>query len=69
MRLKKGGFTIFEEDPTIYPHIHACPMKYIGTVIVEWAARCFRWVNMRSTIKTIKEVVPYFFRLENNTLL
>jgi hypothetical protein len=33
--MKKGRFTIPEEDQTIYPHTCLCPVVYMGTVVVE----------------------------------
>jgi hypothetical protein len=32
-RMKKGRFTISEEDQTIYPHACLCPVIYVGTVV------------------------------------
>jgi hypothetical protein len=55
--MKKGRFTVLEEDPTIYPHTCFFPVLYMGTVIVEWATQFFPLVNTRSTIETIEEVV------------
>jgi hypothetical protein len=55
--MKKGGFTILEEDPTVYSHTCLFPVFYMGTVINEWAMQCFPLVNTRSTIETIEEVV------------
>jgi hypothetical protein len=32
--MRKGRFTILEEDPTIYPHTHLCPVIYMGESVV-----------------------------------
>jgi hypothetical protein len=56
--MKKGRFTILQEDPTIYPHTCLCPLIYMGTVILEWATQSFPWVNMRSTIEIIGRYQP-----------
>jgi hypothetical protein len=55
--MKKGRFTILEEDPTLQPHTCLFPVLYMGTVSAEWATQCFLLVNMHFTIETIKEVV------------
>jgi hypothetical protein len=55
--LKKGGLTILEDDPTIYPQYLPLSNDLLGSVIAEWATQCFRWVNMLFTIETIKEAV------------
>jgi hypothetical protein len=55
--MKKGRFTILEEDVTIYPHTCLLQVLYMGTVFAEWAMKCFPLVNTCSTTETIKEVV------------
>jgi hypothetical protein len=61
--MKKGGFTILEEDPNIYPHTCLFTVLYMRTVIAEWATQCFPFVNMRSTIETIEENVNLLNKL------
>jgi hypothetical protein len=55
--LMKGRFTIHEEEPATYPHTFFGPVTYMGTVITKQATQCIPWVNTRSTIETIEEVI------------
>jgi hypothetical protein len=50
--MKKGRFTVLEEDSTVYPHTCLFPKIYMGIVTAEWATWCLPWV----TIETIKDV-------------
>jgi hypothetical protein len=43
--MRKGRFTILEEDPAIHPYTHLCPMIYMGTVVTEWETKWFLSIN------------------------
>jgi hypothetical protein len=43
--MRKGRFTILQEDPTIYPHTRLCPLIYMGTVVTEWETQWVLSIN------------------------
>jgi hypothetical protein len=55
--LKKGGFTIIEEDPSANPHTCFGPVTCMGTVITKWAMQCLLRVGTCSTIEAIGEFI------------
>jgi hypothetical protein len=59
--MKKGRFTIPEEDPTIYPHTSLFPMIYMRLLSLS-GQQCFLWVNTSFTIETIEEAVNLLYK-------